>query len=202
MNTAALDNNVVFWDLECSEESFLQLSILLFLNIIRRPQVKVAGTVLPSSPAAVSAIKGGEHKGQKGRKRRFFASRTSNLKPSSIFLGLQICISLSNGSIIFILNYINLCLSLEHTRRQKMSRELQFKNYFISLGIRIFYWNKKPHIFNHSHTDLVRYTFNYSPLSAYFIGDWILLPAEAVRVRKKLPNQYPPSDSLLIFVLD
>lgn len=147
-------------------------------------------------------IKGGDHKGQEGRKRRFLASRTSNLKPSSIFLGLQICISLSNGSIIFILNYINLCLSLEHTRRQKMSRELQFKNYFISLGIGIFYWNKTPHIFNHSHTDLVRYTFNYSPLSAYFIGDWILLPAEAVRVRKKLPNQYPPSDSLLIFVSD
>lgn len=37
--------------------------------------MKVTGTVLPSSPAAVSAIKGGEHKGQEGRKRRFLPSK-------------------------------------------------------------------------------------------------------------------------------
>lgn len=52
-----------------------------------------------------------------------------------------------------------------------MSGELLFKNYFISLGGGIFYWNKNPHVFNLSHTDLVRHTFKYSPLSAYFIGD-------------------------------
>lgn len=83
-----------------------------------------------------------------------------------------------------------------------MPGELLFKNYFISLEIGIFHWNKTPHIFNVSHTDLVRYTFKYSLLSVYFIGDYILLPAEAVTVRKKLPNQNLPSDSLLIFDLD
>lgn len=58
MNTVAL-NNSVFWDLECFEESLLQLSTHLFLNITRTPQVEVTGTVLPSFSAAVSAA-GGE----------------------------------------------------------------------------------------------------------------------------------------------
>lgn len=62
MNTVALDNSV-FWDLDCFEESLLQPSTFLFLNITRTPQVEFTGTVLLSSSAAVSAV-GGEHKGQ------------------------------------------------------------------------------------------------------------------------------------------
>lgn len=46
----------LFWDLEHSEENFLQLSILLVLNATRTPQIEVTGTVLPSSPAAPWAI--------------------------------------------------------------------------------------------------------------------------------------------------
>lgn len=79
-------------------------------------------------------------------------SGTSSLRPSSIFFGLQICISLSDRSRIFILNHINLCFSLENTRKQNMCGELLFKNYFISLGIGILYWNKRsPYILSFSH---------------------------------------------------
>lgn len=40
------------------KKAFANFPILLFLNITRTPQVTITGTVLPSTPAAVSIIRG------------------------------------------------------------------------------------------------------------------------------------------------